>query len=441
MRRRVAAVLTVTWCALASLAFGQTGNGSLKVTSYPSGAEVWIDGVNTGKTTPMSVSLSVGEHVVRVAVPNTGWNPDERTVTVVSGNNDLSVTLLPTLTIGPQGPPGPEGPAGPAGPTGPTGATGPQGPAGEPGPQGAAGPPGPMGLQGPAGVDGVQGPTGPMGPAGPQGPAGADGLQGPAGPAGPAGPQGPQGPAGADGAAGPAGATGPVGPQGPAGPPGPAGPQGPAGGPADDPANSCQVDEFVSGTPSFSNTGIGALGWSASPWVIANTQFNVPGLVTLGTGPTHMRLWPSTTSGPFSFDFRTRMKWIVRASPSDAGAIVRVGFMDDVTSATPNNGVYFESRLGEWWAVARANGVSTESNTMVGSDMSLTGLYQVLQIDLQMGTVASFYINGVLRASVTSLVRNGATPLNLAVQNFGSVNTHTDYVSVCLTGFHRRLQP
>ena len=81
----------------------QSGNGSLKVTSYPSGARVAIDGVDTGKTTPMSESLTVGEHTVTVSVPSSGWNPDTRIVTVVSGNNDLSVTLLPTLTMGPYG--------------------------------------------------------------------------------------------------------------------------------------------------------------------------------------------------------------------------------------------------------------------------------------------------------------------------------------------------
>lgn len=227
----------------------------------------------------------------------------------------------------------------------------------------------------------------------------------------------------------------------------PQGPAGPAGGPADDPANSCQVDEFLSGAGNFAASGIGALGWSASPFVIQNHQFNVPGIVTVGTGGTsysHMRLWPNTSggaAGPFSFDFKTRMKWIVRVSPSDSSAFVRVGFMDDVVAATPANGIYFESRSGEWWAVARANSVSTETNTGVLSDMSLTGLYQVLQIDLQISTVASFYINGVLKTSVNALSRNSATPLNLAIQNGGSVNTHTDYVSVCLTGFHRRLQP
>lgn len=124
----------------------QTGNGSLKVTSFPTGADVSIDGTDTGKVTPMSTSLAVGDHTVVVSIPNSGWNPDTRTVTIVSGNNDLSVTLLPILTTGPQGPQGATGPQGPTGPTGPAGPTGPQGSQGPQGPQGSEGQPGPAGL-------------------------------------------------------------------------------------------------------------------------------------------------------------------------------------------------------------------------------------------------------------------------------------------------------
>jgi PEGA domain len=36
------------------------GNGALKVTSFPSGANVSVDGVDTGNVTPMSISLAVG---------------------------------------------------------------------------------------------------------------------------------------------------------------------------------------------------------------------------------------------------------------------------------------------------------------------------------------------------------------------------------------------
>ena len=129
-------------------------NGSLKVTSFPSGALVTVDGVPTGRVTPMSVSLPIGDHQVTVEIPNSGWNPDMRTVTIASGNNDLSVTLLPAVT---QGPPGPQGIQGPAGP---------------PGPQGIQGPPGPQGLQG---VPGLQGPPGPQGE---RGETGGDGRHG-----------------------------------------------------------------------------------------------------------------------------------------------------------------------------------------------------------------------------------------------------------------------
>jgi len=98
---------------LTSLA--SAANGSLKVTSFPSGAQVVIDGTPTGKLTPMSIGLSEGDHTVTVLIPNSGWSPDTRTVSIASGNNDLSVTLLPALTTGPQGPQGPKGETGPQG--------------------------------------------------------------------------------------------------------------------------------------------------------------------------------------------------------------------------------------------------------------------------------------------------------------------------------------
>src|SRR5215813_12046106 len=120
--KRACALLAV--CALATCLNAQSGNGSLKVTSFPSGASVSVDGVFTGKVTPMSISLPVGDHQVVVFIPNSGWNPDTRTVTVNTGNNDLSVTLLPTLTAGPQGPEGPQGDSGPQGPKGDQGQKG-----------------------------------------------------------------------------------------------------------------------------------------------------------------------------------------------------------------------------------------------------------------------------------------------------------------------------
>jgi hypothetical protein len=121
--------------ALLGLLFGTKAhaqNGALKVTSFPTGANVSVDGADTGKVTPMAVSLAVGDHVVVVFIPNSGWNADTRTVTVVEGNNDLSATLLPASLVGPAGPQGQTGPMGPAGATGPQGPAGPTGPGGAP---------------------------------------------------------------------------------------------------------------------------------------------------------------------------------------------------------------------------------------------------------------------------------------------------------------------
>lgn len=169
---------------------------SLKVTSFPSGADVTVDGAPTGKVTPMNISLTIGDHTVTVGVPGSGWQSDTRTVTIDRGKNDLHVNLLPLLTVGP---PGQKGDKGDPGPTGATGANGPMGPAGATGATGstgATGDPGPPGPTGATGKTGAEGPRGATGATGPTGPEGLQGLQGPQGLTGATGPQGPSGPVG-----------------------------------------------------------------------------------------------------------------------------------------------------------------------------------------------------------------------------------------------------
>lgn len=141
MNQRVRAFLNTCFVALLCSPAVMAA-GALKVTSFPNGAEVLIDNVSTGKVTPMSTSVNVGDHQVTVRIAGGGWRDDTRTVSIIDGNNDLSVTLLPTLT---QGPPGPQGPQGPQGLSGPAGATGAAGPTGAPGPSGPAGATGPAG--------------------------------------------------------------------------------------------------------------------------------------------------------------------------------------------------------------------------------------------------------------------------------------------------------
>lgn len=164
-----------------SLSYGApaaAANGSLHVESFPSGAEVFVDGNSTGKLTPMSISLEVGVHQIVVAAPRDGWESISQSISITPGKNELSVTLVPTLTEGPVGPPGPQGVQGPAGPMGNIGPIGPIGPKGDIGPQGPMGPIGPMGLIGPVGPKGDTGPQGATGDVGPQGPAGPAGGSG-----------------------------------------------------------------------------------------------------------------------------------------------------------------------------------------------------------------------------------------------------------------------
>jgi hypothetical protein len=122
MKKMIGFWLVVLLLALATGTYADAA--ALKVTSFPSGAQVLVDGASTGKVTPMSVSLPVGDHTVTVQIPGSGWNPDTRPVTIAAGNNDLSVTLLPALTAGPPGPQGPKGETGATGPAGPQGPKG-----------------------------------------------------------------------------------------------------------------------------------------------------------------------------------------------------------------------------------------------------------------------------------------------------------------------------
>lgn len=111
----------------AGTSFGQ----SLIVNSFPQGAEITLDGTDTGRVTPTSIGVHQGSHTVLLTPPGGGsWQSSTTTVTVGGSNYTLNITLVPTLTQGPQGftgATGATGATGSQGSTGPTGATGPQG--------------------------------------------------------------------------------------------------------------------------------------------------------------------------------------------------------------------------------------------------------------------------------------------------------------------------
>jgi hypothetical protein len=196
------------------------------------------------------------------------------------------------------------------------------------------------------------------------------------------------------------------------------------------------------------NGTVGSLGWSSNTAVFGNRDYPNTGVVSLSapvgsTTPSnssnHMRLYSDTNTfhpGPFFGDTPVRMKWILRRSTGTIPATWRVGFVDDVLSATPANGMYFEARAGEWWAVQRAGGISVEIDT----GKAEANNYQMLEIRRNAVSGATeFYINSVLRASDNTNHPSQFTMLNLALQLAGQGDVLTDYVSVCLTGLQRNL--
>ncbi|MBM3772304.1 MAG: PEGA domain-containing protein [Acidimicrobiia bacterium] len=69
---RTGPFLAVLMLALTRMPSAQQSAGVLKVTSFPSSAQVFVDGVATGKVTPMSIALSLGEHTVTVQIAGGG---------------------------------------------------------------------------------------------------------------------------------------------------------------------------------------------------------------------------------------------------------------------------------------------------------------------------------------------------------------------------------
>jgi hypothetical protein len=77
--------------------------GNVYVTSTPSGAQIWVDGVNSNKVTPDTIlNLSTGNHTFMLKL--TDYLNDTTTVSVVQGNQNLSRSLTSDKSITTFGP-------------------------------------------------------------------------------------------------------------------------------------------------------------------------------------------------------------------------------------------------------------------------------------------------------------------------------------------------
>lgn len=86
MLRRLAAL------AACVLLLGLASTGSVYVTTLPSGADVWLDGVYVGRTPLVIDALAAGRHTI--GITKSGWNARQLDVSVEGGQTTLSSTRL-----------------------------------------------------------------------------------------------------------------------------------------------------------------------------------------------------------------------------------------------------------------------------------------------------------------------------------------------------------
>ncbi len=84
--RRLLRAILFTCLAFASSCLYPKGDGRVFVTSDPPGAEIWLDGGPTGKTTPASLDLGgplAGDHLLEIR--KKGYEPETRRLTAFKG--------------------------------------------------------------------------------------------------------------------------------------------------------------------------------------------------------------------------------------------------------------------------------------------------------------------------------------------------------------------
>lgn len=73
-------------------------NGTITIESDPVGAQIWLDGVNTGEVTPGTVEASAGSHIITLA--KDGYADLDVTVAVSAGEDFLLTTGTTLLQLG-----------------------------------------------------------------------------------------------------------------------------------------------------------------------------------------------------------------------------------------------------------------------------------------------------------------------------------------------------
>jgi hypothetical protein len=201
-------------------------------------------------------------------------------------------------------------------------------------------------------------------------------------------------------------------------------------------------DDFLSSGTSTLN--VGSLGWSVGngATTMLAPETNAIGIVRRSTGTstgTTASLYLSNgTHDVLNSTHTFTIIWRCRVPSSDATTTVRIGAANSSTSATPNEGIYFEKLDADtnWFAVTRSSSTQaarTDTNVAVGSS------FDVFRI-MCAGGVITFYINGILVATRSTNVPT-STGVNPGTTITNSENAakflEHDYFELDLSGLTR----
>ncbi|HEY4440546.1 MAG TPA: PEGA domain-containing protein [Candidatus Elarobacter sp.] len=92
MLRRLAAIAACVFF------LGAVPTGSLYVTTLPSSADVWVDGIYVGRSPLVIDALGAGHHTVGIA--KAGWSPQQLDVSIAAAQTTFSSVKLPPAKPG-----------------------------------------------------------------------------------------------------------------------------------------------------------------------------------------------------------------------------------------------------------------------------------------------------------------------------------------------------
>jgi len=181
-------------------------------------------------------------------------------------------------------------------------------------------------------------------------------------------------------------------------------------------------DHFIGSDPQSFTTTNGGSGSSTS-----FSEQSVVGVWTIRTGTSasaNQRGALCTNLGAFAFDDVTSAEFQCNgsmasfnfSSTSGEEGFCNIGFIDNAAAAMPTDGAFFRTQNGgNWYAVTRAGGAETATDTGVLPNNSYR-TFRIL-VDNVGGTLtAKFWIDGTLEATHTTNIPTGANQTGIGAQ-------------------------